>query len=70
MRISLEDSGQVYDFDKQRKKSESAKIISFVADDLSVKHTQDKNLISYNIDFIYSSDFDVKDFLASHERLM
>ena len=70
MRITFEDSGQVYDFEKQRKKSESAKIIAFVADDLSITRKPDSNLMSYNLDFIYSSDFDVTDFLASHERLM
>ncbi|MBQ4430769.1 MAG: hypothetical protein II877_04640, partial [Synergistaceae bacterium] len=70
MRVTFEDSGQVYDFDKQRKKSESAKIIAFVADDMSITKKHDSNMTSYNLDFIYSSDFDVTEFLASHERLM
>lgn len=70
MRLTFEDSGQVYDFDKQRKKSESAKIISFVADDMSITRKKDSNMTSYNLDFIYSSDFDITEFLASHERLL
>ncbi len=69
MRITFEDSGQLYDFEKQRKKSDSAKIISFVADDMSITRKRDSNMTSYNLDFIYSSDFDVTEFLASHERL-
>ena len=70
MRLTFEDSGQLYDFDKQRKKSESAKIIAFVADDMSITRKRESNMTSYNLDFIYSSDFDVTEFLASHERLM
>lgn len=70
MRVIFEDSGQVYDFDKQRKKSESAKIMAFVADDLSITRKRDSNMTSYNLDFIYSSDFNITEFLASHERLM
>ncbi len=70
MRITFEDSGQLYDFDKQRKKSESTKIISFVADDISITRKRDSNMTSYNLDFIYSSDFDATEFLASHERLI
>lgn len=70
MRLVFEDSGQVYDFEKQRKKSDSAKIIAFVADDMSVEHKPDSTMMSYSLDFIYSKDFDVSEFLASHERLM
>ena len=70
MRLTFEDSRQLYDFDKQRKKSESAKIIAFVADDMSITRKRDSNTTSYNLDFIYSSDFDVTVFLASHERLI
>ena len=70
MRLTFEDSGQLYDFEKQRKKSDSAKIISFVADDISITRKRDSNMTSYNLDFIYSRDFDVTEFLASHERLM
>lgn len=70
MRVKFEDSGQVYDFEKQRKKSESAKIMAFVCDDLSITKNRDSNMTSYNLDFIYSGDFDVTEFLASHERLM
>ena len=70
MRVMFEDSGQVYDFDKQRKRSESAKIIAFVADDMSIESKPDSRMTAYNLDFIYSNDFDVSEFLASHERLM
>lgn len=70
LRLSFKDSGQVYNFDKQRKNSDSAKIIAFVANDLSVSREHDSNLISYNLDFLYDSDFDITEFLASHERLM
>lgn len=70
MRLTFEDSGQVYDFEKQRKKSESAKIIAFVADDMSVERKSGSNMMSYHLDFIYNRDFDVSEFLASNERLM
>lgn len=70
MRVAIQDSGQVYDFEKQRKKSESAKIIALVVDDLSITRKQDSNMTTYNLDFMYSSDFDITEFLASHERLM
>ncbi len=37
---------------------------------MSITKKPNSNMMSYHLDFIYNSDFDVSDFLASHERLM
>ena len=69
LRLVFKDSGQPYDFEKQRKTSESAKIIAFAADDMSITTDSNGNY-NYNLDFLFASDFDVKTFLAAHERLL
>ncbi len=68
-RLVFKDSGQPYDFEKQRKTSDSAKIIAFAADDISITTDSNGNY-NYNLDFLFDSDFDIKSFLASHERLL
>jgi len=69
LRLTFRDSGQPYDFEKQRKTSESAKIMAFAADDLSITKDKDGNN-RYNLDFLFDSEFDIKTFLATHERLL
>ncbi|MBP3879296.1 MAG: ATP-binding protein, partial [Lachnospiraceae bacterium] len=69
LRLTFRDSGQPYDFEKQRKTSDSAKIMAFAADDLSITKDKDGNN-RYNLDFLFDSEFDIKTFLATHERLL
>ena len=69
LRLTFRDSGQPYDFEKQRKISDSAKIMAFAADDLSITKDADGNN-NYNLDFLFNSDLDIKNFLATHERLL
>ena len=69
LRLRFKDSGQPYDFEKQRKTSESAKIMAFAVDDLSITRDSEGHY-NYNLDFLFNSDFDVKNFLAAHERLL
>ncbi|MBQ6772767.1 MAG: AMP-binding protein [Synergistaceae bacterium] len=69
LRLTFKDSGQPYDFEKQRKTSESAKIIAFASDDMSITKDKDGHN-NYNLDFLFSTDFDIKNFLATHERLL
>ena len=69
LRLSFSDNGQEYDLEKQRKSNDSVKIISHFADDISFQRKSDGGM-SYNFDFVFSGDFDIKEFLASHERLL
>ena len=55
LRLTFRDSGQPYDFEKQRKTSDSAKIMAFAADDLSITKDKDGNN-RYNLDFLFDSD--------------
>ena len=69
LRLTFRDSGQPYDFEKQRRTSESAKIMAFAADDMSITEDSEGHN-NYNLDFLFESDFDIKNFLATHERLL
>jgi len=67
LRVEFSDSGERYYIEKNRETSSSAKIILKLVDNFSTL-TNANGMPYYCMDFLYDTEFDIKDFILKHGR--
>lgn len=67
LRVQISDDGAKYDIHKDEATNISAKLIMSMVDSFSTLETENQKPI-YCLDFLYEKEFDIKNFLLSHEK--